>query len=766
MANIKWSAFNATASPIATTDVLVGLVAGVTGTNAQIRPVDVANAMLSANLSLGGIITPAQLLANTNDWAPTGLAAASTIRVSSDAAYNITGLLAASIDGTMILLVNVGTFTLTLKTNSGSSAAANRFSLLNDISLTPNAGVWLRYDATQTKWRAMAANLIPGTDVQAYSANLAVLATAPAAGAVPVGNAGGTAPAYVAISGDATLASTGALTIANNAITTAKIAGNAVTLAKLATQADQTILGNVSGGAAVPVALTQAQVITFLGSIAASSALDGTFAINNTADNTKQFKWSLAGQTTGTVLTLATLTTTTRTIQIPNITATDTIAVLGLAQTYTGARTISAAISANLAIAGSTGSEIYGLNAGNASMTGANVTIVGNGAGLAATSTANSTFIGKGAGAAKTSGDFCTFVGSSCGSAWTTVANLTAMGYQALQGAGALSGTQNTAFGYQAAKVISTGSKNVAIGYQALAAENTGSSNVAVGNLALSGNNGSGNIAIGDGALGQAFGAGSNTAIGNSALNANGNAADNTAVGAGALQSTTGATNTAFGSGAGNSNVSGTQNIFIGRNAGSNSTNSTSNKCIIGSDAAPATDVWFGKGDLSATATAYTIHGTDGLGTDKVGSDLIHAAGRGTGAGTAGTLIFKTAVAAGSSATLQTLTTAMTILATASHDVRLDTGDLIVNAVGKGVTIKEGSNAKMGVATLVLGTVVVSTTAVTANSRIQLTRQSLGTITVPPGLAVSARTGGTSFTILSGDLTDTSTVSWIIFEPS
>jgi hypothetical protein len=43
------------------------------------------------------------------------------------------------------------------------------------------------------------------------------------------------------------------------------IANNAVTLAKMATQADQTILGNVSGGSAVPVALTAAQVQTMIG---------------------------------------------------------------------------------------------------------------------------------------------------------------------------------------------------------------------------------------------------------------------------------------------------------------------------------------------------------------------------------------------------------------------------------------------------------------------------------------------------------------------
>ncbi len=43
---------------------------------------------------------------------------------------------------------------------------------------------------------------------------------------------------------------------ASTGVTTAKIADNAVTLAKIATQADQTVLGNVSGGTAVPTAVS------------------------------------------------------------------------------------------------------------------------------------------------------------------------------------------------------------------------------------------------------------------------------------------------------------------------------------------------------------------------------------------------------------------------------------------------------------------------------------------------------------------------------
>ena len=77
--------------------------------------------------------------------------------------------------------------------------------------------------------------------------------------------------------------------------------------------------------------------------------------------------------------------------------------------------------------------------------------------------------------------------------------------------------------------------------------------------------------------------------------------------------------------------------------------------------------------------------------------------------------------------------------------------------------IVEGSNASMGVATLVGGTKVVPNTKVTANSRIFLMTQTPGG--TPGWLQVSARTANTSFTILSSSGTDTSVVAYMIIEP-
>ena len=99
-------------------------------------------------------------------------------------------------------------------------------------------------------------------------------------------------------------------------------------------------------------------------------------------------------------------------------------------------------------------------------------------------------------------------------------------------------------------------------------------------------------------------------------------------------------------------------------------------------------------------------------------------------------------------------------------------GYINVHTAGKGLQIMEGSNAKQGVATLASGTVVVSNTSVTANSRIILTNQGVNASTAVGVPIISARTAGTSFTITSltaGATTtqagDLSTYAYEIFEP-
>lgn len=83
--------------------------------------------------------------------------------------------------------------------------------------------------------------------------------TAPAAGNLLVGNAGGTAYASVASSGDVTVASTGAFTIGAGKVTYAKMQNVSAT---------SRILGRVTAGAGSPEELTLTQALDFVGSAA------------------------------------------------------------------------------------------------------------------------------------------------------------------------------------------------------------------------------------------------------------------------------------------------------------------------------------------------------------------------------------------------------------------------------------------------------------------------------------------------------------------
>lgn len=82
-----------------------------------------------------------------------------------------------------------------------------------------------------------------------------------------------------------------------------------------------------------------------------------------------------------------------------------------------------------------------------------------------------------------------------------------------------------------------------------------------------------------------------------------------------------------------------------------------------------------------------------------------------------------------------------------------------------GLSVKEGgAAATMGTAVLVAGTVVVPTTAVTANTRVFVSAQAAGG--TPGVVAVSARAAGASFTLTSSNAADTSTVAWLLVEPT
>ncbi len=135
--------------------------------------------------------------------------------------------------------------------------------------------------------------------------------------------------------------------------------------------------------------------------------------------------------------------------------------------------------------------------------------------------------------------------------------------------------------------------------------------------------------------------------------------------------------------------------------------------------------------------------------------------------GTKALITFKSAQAAtvSNQGTYITFETTPLNSTTRAEGARLDPdGNFLIQQAGKGLRVKEGSNAKQGTATLSGGSATVSNTSVTANSRIFLTSQSDGG--TPGWLRVSARLAGASFTITSSSGSDTSTVAYEIFEPA
>ncbi|MDT3687332.1 MAG: DUF2793 domain-containing protein [Pseudorhodoplanes sp.] len=112
-------------------------------------------AKFNAGLFLTGNITPAQIAADQNDYNPAGLAGASVLRLSSDAARNITGLSGGG-EGRVLALMNVGTQPIVMKDEHAGSAAGNRFRFGADITLAAKRSVILWYDAAVSRWAWLA----------------------------------------------------------------------------------------------------------------------------------------------------------------------------------------------------------------------------------------------------------------------------------------------------------------------------------------------------------------------------------------------------------------------------------------------------------------------------------------------------------------------------------------------------------------------------------------------------------------------------------
>lgn len=112
--------------------------------------------------------TVTQFTANQDNWAFPNPGV--VFRISTDASRDLTGLVARTVNGNaqpqLAVLVNTGSNPLVLKHESGSSTAANRFSLpgSSDFSLAGGATAPLWYDPTTQRWRLFVHVPAAGTD--------------------------------------------------------------------------------------------------------------------------------------------------------------------------------------------------------------------------------------------------------------------------------------------------------------------------------------------------------------------------------------------------------------------------------------------------------------------------------------------------------------------------------------------------------------------------------------------------------------------------
>lgn len=99
------------------------------------------------------VISPAQLVANTDNWNPPALSVADEIRIDASTPINLTGIVGRS-GGLDLTLHNTSANTVTLK-NNVTSTATNRFLANADVALAQNQSIKINYDLASSRWRVI-----------------------------------------------------------------------------------------------------------------------------------------------------------------------------------------------------------------------------------------------------------------------------------------------------------------------------------------------------------------------------------------------------------------------------------------------------------------------------------------------------------------------------------------------------------------------------------------------------------------------------------
>jgi len=139
-------------------------VCTTTGTTSTAVWTQVA-ANLGGLVQFTGVISPAALSADQDDYDPTGLSGAAIVRQDASDDVTITGL-AGGAAGRIVLFENIATTDkITLAEDNVSSAAANRILIGKpNLVLYPGQSIMLVYDGTSSRWRAFGVAPTPKPD--------------------------------------------------------------------------------------------------------------------------------------------------------------------------------------------------------------------------------------------------------------------------------------------------------------------------------------------------------------------------------------------------------------------------------------------------------------------------------------------------------------------------------------------------------------------------------------------------------------------------
>lgn len=130
---------------------------------------------LAGPVALSSTISPT-IAADQNDWAPSGIASAYRVFLTSGGNYVISGIGGTHVNGQELVITNVGsTGTATFVNESTSSTAANRLTLAAPVVLYPGQSTTFSYDSTSSRWKQ--SGMTPAGGIGATYRNLVITVT-------------------------------------------------------------------------------------------------------------------------------------------------------------------------------------------------------------------------------------------------------------------------------------------------------------------------------------------------------------------------------------------------------------------------------------------------------------------------------------------------------------------------------------------------------------------------------------------------------------